>query len=400
MMQTSPSRRQIDTMRRSTNRILTTHVGSLARPRNVLNLLFAKERQEEYDTDLFESSVSDAVSNIVGRQVDAGIDIVCDGEQSKSSFLTYIAERLNGFSPSEKQGEDLWVESRETIAFPEFYDAHRKAREGLVAKPVKLVCTGPVTYAGHTVLQRDIANLKAAAENNNVEEAFMTAVSPSDVEGQQPNEFYDSDEEYLFSIAEAMHEEYKAIVDAGLILQIDDPRLLTYYISRPDLTVADCRQWAELRVEALNHALKGLPEDRVRFHTCYGINIGPRVHEMNLADIVDIMLKVNAGAYLFEAGNPRHEHEWQVWETVKVPEGKSLIPGVISHSTPLVEHPELIAQRLVRFANVVGKENIMAGSDCGFASFAATEQEIHPSIVWAKFQNLAQGARLASQKLW
>ena len=228
----------------------------------------------------------------------------------------------------------------------------------------------------------------------------MTAVSPSDVEGQQPNEFYGSDEEYLMAIADAMHEEYQAIVDAGLILQIDDPRLLTYYISQPDLSVADCRQWAELRVEALNHALKGLSEDRVRFHTCYGINIGPRVHEMNLADIVDIMLKVNAGAYLFEAGNPRHEHEWQVWENIKVPEGKSIIPGVISHSTPLVEHPELIAQRLVRFANVVGKENIMGGSDCGFASFAAIEQEIHPSIVWAKFQNLAKGARLASQKLW
>ena len=228
----------------------------------------------------------------------------------------------------------------------------------------------------------------------------MTAVSPSDVEGQQTNEFYDSDEAYLFAIAEAMHEEYQAIVDAGLILQIDDPRLLTYYISRPDLTVDDCRQWAELRVEALNHALKGQPEDRVRFHTCYGINIGPRVHEMNLADIVDIMLKVNAGAYLFEAGNPRHEHEWQVWESVKVPDGKSLIPGVISHSTPLVEHPELIAQRLIRFADVCGRENIMGGSDCGFASFAAIEQEIHPSIVWAKFENLAQGAQLASQKLW
>ena len=400
MIRPFPSHQRIDDMRRSTDRILTTHVGSLARPRNVLDLLFAKERREAYDADLFESSVGDAVSDIVQRQVDAGIDVVCDGEQSKSSFLTYIAERLNGFSPSEKQGEDLWVESRETIAFPEFYDAHRKAREGLVAKPVKLVCTAPVTYDGHAVLQRDIANLKAAAEANGVEEVFMTAVSPSDVEGQQTNEFYDSDEAYLFAIAEAMHEEYQAIVDAGLILQIDDPRLLTYYISRPDLTVADCRQWAELRVEALNHALKGLPEERVRFHTCYGINIGPRVHEMNLADIVDIMLKVNAGAYLFEAGNPRHEHEWQVWETVKVPEGKSLIPGVISHSTPLVEHPELIAQRLIRFADVCGRENIMAGSDCGFASFAATEQEIHPSIVWAKFENLAQGARLASQKLW
>ncbi len=387
-------------MQHSTDRILTTHVGSLARPRGVLDFLFAKERGEEFDADVFETSVADAVGEIVKQQAECGIDVVCDGEQSKSSFLTYIVERLKGFSPSDKQGEDLWVESRETIAFPEFYDAHRKAREGLVAQPVKLVCTAPVKYIGHTALQRDIANVKAAAEAAGVEEVFMTAVSPSDVEGQQPNEFYKSDEEYLTAIADAMHEEYRAIVDAGLILQIDDPRLLTYYISRPDLSVADCRQWAELRVEALNHALRGLPTDRVRFHTCYGINIGPRVHEMNLADIVDIMLKVNAGAYLFEAGNPRHEHEWRVWENTKVPEGKLLIPGVISHSTPLVEHPELIAQRLERFASVVGRENLIAGSDCGFASFAATEQEIHPTIVWAKFQNLAEGARLASERLW
>ena len=387
-------------MKRSTDRILTTHVGSLARPRGVLDLLFAKERREPHDADLLESLVRDAVADSVERQAAAGIDIVCDGEQSKSSFLTYIAQRLKGFSPSDRQGEDLWVQSRETIAFPEFYDAHRKAREGLVATPVKLVCTGPVEYDGHAALERDIANVQAAAAATGVEEVFLTAVSPSDVEGQQPNAFYGSDEEYLFAIAAAMREEYRAIVDAGLLLQIDDPRLLTYYISRPDLSVADCRKWAALRVEALNHALEGLPEDRVRFHTCYGINIGPRVHEMNLADIVDIVLEVRAGAYLFEAANPRHEHEWQVWETVKVPDGKTLIPGVISHSTPLVEHPELIAQRLVRFAGVVGRENLMAGSDCGFASFAATEQEIHPSIVWEKFRSLAQGARLASERLW
>jgi len=387
-------------MKRSTDRILTTHVGSLARPRGVLDLHIAKERREPHDADLLESLVRDAVAASVERQAAAGIDIVCDGEQSKSSFLTYIAQRLKGFSPSDRQGEDLWVQSRETIAFPEFYDAHRKAREGLVATPVKLVCTGPVKYDGHAALERDIANVQAAAAATGVEEMFMTAVSPSDVEGQQPNAFYRSDEEYLFAIAAAMREEYRAIVDAGLLLQIDDPRLLTYYISRPDLSVADCRKWAALRVEALNHALEGLPEDRVRFHTCYGINIGPRVHEMNLADIVDIVLEVRAGAYLFEAANPRHEHEWQVWEDVEVPEGKTLIPGVISHSTPLVEHPELIAQRLVRFAGVVGRENLMAGSDCGFASFAATEQEIHPSIVWEKFRSLAQGARLASERLW
>jgi 5-methyltetrahydropteroyltriglutamate--homocysteine methyltransferase len=387
-------------VRHSSNRILTTHVGSLARPANVLDLLWAKERREAYDTGVFETAVRDAVTGIVKRQRDLGIDVVNDGEQSKSSFLTYIAERLTGFSPSEKQGEDLWVESRETIAFPEFYDAHRKAREGLVAKPVKLVCTGPVSYCGHAALKRDIANVKAAAEKTGAEEVFMTAVSPSDVEGQQPNQFYKTAEEYLHAIADAMHEEYRAIVDAGIILQIDDPRLLTYYISRPDLSVEDCRRWAKVRVAALNHALRGIPTDRVRFHTCYGINIGPRVHEMNLADIVDIMLEVNAGAYLFEAGNPRHEHEWTVWEKVKVPDGKILVPGVISHSTPLVEHPELIAQRLVRYAKIVGRENVIGGADCGFASFAAKEQEIHPSIVWAKFKNLAEGARIASKQLW
>ncbi len=387
-------------MRISTEGILTTHVGSLARPKRQLELLFAKERGEDYDGNEFESSTRQAVDDIVSSQATAGIDIVCDGEQGKSSFLTYIAERLDGFSPCEHQGEDLWIDSRETLAFPEFYDAHRKAREGLIAQPVKLQCTGPVQYVGHEILKREIANLKSAAEKHGVAEAFMTAVSPSDVEGQQSNAFYASDEAYLFAIADAMHHEYKAIVDSGLILQIDDPRLLTYYISRPDLTVDDCRKWAELRVEALNHALKGLPEGRVRFHTCYGINIGPRVHEMNLADVVDIMLRINAGAYLFEAGNPRHEHEWTVWQDVKLPEGKIIIPGVISHSTPLVEHPELIAQRLVRFANIVGRENVIGGSDCGFASFAATEQEIHPSIVWAKFKNLAEGAKIASKELF
>jgi 5-methyltetrahydropteroyltriglutamate--homocysteine methyltransferase len=387
-------------MKRSTNRILTTHVGSLARPERQLELLFAKEHGEPYDASEFEQSTKLAVDQIVVRQDECGIDVVCDGEQGKASFITYAAERLAGFTPRQEIGEDLWVDSRESLAFPEFYEAHRKAREGLIAKPVRLACTAPIEYIGHEVLRRDIDNVQAAASERNVEEVFMTAISPSDIEGQQPNQFYDSDEAYLYAIADAMHHEYKAIVDAGVVLQIDDPRLLTYYISHPELTVEDCRKWAELRVEVLNYALRGLPTDRIRFHTCYGINIGPRVHEMNLTDIVDIMLKVDAGAYLFEAGNPRHEHEWKVWEEVSVPEGKIIIPGVISHSTPLVEHPDLVAQRLLRFANVVGRENVIGGSDCGFATFAATEQEIHPSIVWAKFANLAEGARIASKQLW
>jgi len=387
-------------MKRSTKRFLTTHVGSLARPAELLEIMFAKERGQDYDRDAFRSTISGAVRNVVSWQVKAGVDVVCDGEQGKTSLLTYVSERLRGFEPRDGDGEDLWKESRETLAFPEFYKAHQHYRAGIVAKPVQLMCTGPISYNGQEALQSDIANVKAATGDMAAEEVFMTAISPSDIEGQQANEYYKSEEEYLAAIADAMHEEYKAIVDAGLLLQVDDPRLLTYYISRPDLEVEDCRRWAEQRVDVLNHALRGIPSERIRFHTCYGINIGPRVHEMNLKDIVDIMLKVNAGAYSFEAANPRHEHEWKVWEDIKLPEGRILIPGVISHSTPLVEHPELVAQRLIRFANTVGKENVIGGSDCGFSSFANTEPEIHPTIVWEKFRNLAAGARLASKELW
>lgn len=387
-------------MKRSTERFLTTHVGSLARPPELLELMFAQERGQDCDQSVFQSCVRSAVVDVVERQVKAGLDVICDGEQGKASFLTYVSRRLGGFEPREGDREDLWKESRETLAFPEFYEAHKRYREGIVAEFVRLACTGPVTYTGHEALQRDIANVKAATEGKPAEEVFMTAISPSDIEGQQANEYYSSEEEYLYAIADAMHEEYKAIVDAGLLLQVDDPRLLTYYISQPQLSVEDCRRWAELRVEVLNQALRDIPSERIRFHTCYGINIGPRVHEMNLKDIVDIMLKVNAGAYSFEAANPRHEHEWKVWEDVQLPEGKILVPGVISHSTPLVEHPELVAQRLIRFATTVGKENVIGGSDCGFSSFANTEPEIHPSIVWAKFESLAEGAKLASKQVW
>jgi len=387
-------------MKRSVDRVLTTHVGSLARPDDLLRMMLAKERGQDYDRADFQATVERAVADVLQRQADAGLDVVCDGEQGKASFLTYVSQRLGGFEPSQDAGEDLWQDSRETRAFPEFYEANQRLRAGIVAQPVRLVCSSPVTYTGHDALQKDIATVREASSGIAAEEVFMTAISPSDVEGQQPNSYYASEEEYLYAIADAMHEEYRAIVDAGLLLQVDDPRLLTYYISEPELSVADCRKWAELRVEVLNHALRGIPEDRIRFHTCYGINIGPRVHEMNLKDIVDIMLRVNAGAYSFEAANPRHEHEWRVWQDIDLPEDKTLIPGVISHSTPLVEHPELIAQRLVRFADTVGRERVIGGSDCGFSSFANTEPEIHPTIVWAKFQALAAGARLASSELW
>ena len=387
-------------MKRSANRILTTHVGSLARPDDLLEIMRDKESGSDYDSSVFRLKVQQAVIDVVTRQLETGIDVICDGEQGKSGFLTYVSERLGGFTAREQEGEDLWKESRETLAFPEFYQAHRHYRTGIVAKRARLTCTGPITYLGHDLLRGDIENIKAATDGVAAEEVFMTAISPSDIEGQQANEYYRTEDEYLGAIADAMHEEYKAIVDAGLLLQVDDPRLLTYYNARPDLKVEDCRRWAEKRVEVINHSLRGIPADRVRFHTCYGINIGPRVHEMNLRDIVDIMLKVNAGAYSFEAANPRHEHEWKVWENVTLPAGKILIPGVISQSTPLVEHPELIAQRLVRFANTVGKENIMGGSDCGFSSFANTKPEIHPTIVWEKFRSLAEGAKLATNELW
>jgi len=232
-----------------------------------------------------------------------------------------------------------------------------------------------------------------------IEEVFMPAISPSNIEDWQRNAYYKAPEDYVFAIAEAMREEYEAIVAAGFLLQVDDPRLVTYYIIHPEASIADCRKWAQIRVEALNHALRNIPPEKIRFHTCYGINMGPRAHDMELKDIIDILLKIRVGAYSFEAGNPRHEREWKVWKNVKLPDGKILIPGVISHSTVLVEHPELVAERLVRYASVVGRENVIAGTDCGFATFAGSK-EVHPSIVWAKFKSLSDGARIASKELW
>ncbi|MCI0900746.1 MAG: cobalamin-independent methionine synthase II family protein [Chloroflexi bacterium] len=388
-------------MKKSTDRMLTTHTGSLARPLGLIQVMQLKERGQEYDAEVYSGLVREAVADVVNRQVDAGVDIICDGEQGKPSFLTYVQERLSGFEAREAAlGEDPWKGSREALAFPEFYEWNARTRAGIVAARAASVCTGPVAYVGHQALQSDIDNLRAALQGKNPEEVFMPAISPSDVEGSQQNEYYSSQEEYLYAIAGAMSEEYRAIVDAGFLLQVDDPRLVTYYVANPQASVEDCRRWAEVRVEAVNHALRGIPEEKIRFHTCYGINIGPRVHEMALKNIVDIMLRVNAGAYSFEAANPAHEHEWKVWETAGLPDGKVLIPGVISHSTNLVEHPELVAQRLVRYANIVGRENVIGGSDCGFSSFASSEPEIHPTVVWAKFQSMAEGARLASKELW
>ena len=384
-------------MKRSRERILTTHAGSLPRPADLLEMVRALADGRPYDRDAYARRVKSAVGEIVRRQVELGVDVIDDGEMGKPSFVTYVTDRLSGFEPSAKAAGLPWSGSKEYISFPEFYAATVPQSANTRART--FACTGLIAYHGHAQVKTDIENLKAALAGVGVEEAFIPAISPSNVEGRQENTYYATDEEYLFAIADAMHEEYKAIVDAGFLVQIDDPRLMTYYIMDPRSTVDECRRWAEVRVEALNHALRGLPRERVRFHTCYGINMGPRVHDMELKDVVDIMLKVRAGAYSFEAANPRHEHEWRVWEGVKLPEGALLVPGVITQSTILVEHPELVAERIVKFAKVVGRENVIAGSDCGFATFAGST-EIHPSVVWAKLKALSDGARIATKQLW
>jgi 5-methyltetrahydropteroyltriglutamate--homocysteine methyltransferase len=388
-------------MQRSESRILTTHAGSLPRPDELLPLIRDKAQGNAVDEAAFAAAVERAVGDAVRRQCEAGIDVVGDGEQGRVGFIPYVNERLAGIAPSPTvESANYWGLSREYRAFPQFY-AWAAAMPGTAGQTgrTRWVCTGPVSYKGHAALARDIATLKAALAGRPHVEAFMPAVSPSNLANWNRNEHYSREEDYLVALAEALREEYKAIVDAGLVLQIDDPLLASYYVMHPEASVEDCRKWAAGRVDILNHALRGLPPERIRYHTCYSINIGPRVHDMELRHIVDVMLRINAGAYSFEAANPRHEHEWQVWEGVRLPPGKSLIPGVITHSSNIVEHPETIAQRIARFAGAVGRENVIAGADCGFASFAST-CEVHPSVVWVKLAALAEGARLATAALW
>jgi 5-methyltetrahydropteroyltriglutamate--homocysteine methyltransferase len=385
-------------MKSSSDRILTTHVGSLPRPDDLFELMLARMDGKPVDHAAYAARVQQAVDDSVRQQVDAGLDIVSDGEMGKPSFITYAASRLDGLTSREGSRPSPFATSRETIAFPEYYESALAQQVSARRRRALTVCTGPIKYKGQAALAADLATLKSALAKSSAVEAFVPAIAPSNVEATTPNEYYPTQEAYVFAIAEAMHEEYRAIVEAGFLLQIDDPFLVTYYITRPDLGIAECRKWAELRVEALNAALAGIPADRIRFHTCYSINMGPRVHDMQLADIIDIILKVRAGAYSFEAANPRHEHEWQEWKRAGIADDKILIPGVITQSTVLVEHPELVAQRLERYAGIVGRERVIAGADCGFASFAGSN-EVHPSIVWAKFQALVEGARIASVRV-
>jgi 5-methyltetrahydropteroyltriglutamate--homocysteine methyltransferase len=386
------------------DRILTTHVGSLPRPAYLLPTLYAKTRGEPYDEAAHTEAVHRSIGDVVGLQAQTGIDIVGDGEHGKSTFSAYTHLRLGGMEPWQRSGGGHRDRTRDQIAFPEVYQQIaenaarvRKARNKPGAQARR--CVAPVTYTGQKEVERDIAELKAALKGVRVEDAFITALSPSNIENQNDNVYYKTQEEFLFALADAMRVEYKAILDAGFHLQIDDPRLATYYDRTPDKSLKECRDYIAVRVEALNHALRGLPEERIRFHTCYSVNVAPRVHDMELKDYIDLMLQVRAGQYSFEAANPRHEHEWAVWKDAKVPEGKKLLPGVVSHCVYLVEHPELVAQRIERYASIVGRENVVASNDCGFAT-AADGDEVHPTVAWAKLSALVEGAAIASKRLW
>jgi 5-methyltetrahydropteroyltriglutamate--homocysteine methyltransferase len=393
-------------MKRSDSRILTTHTGSLPRPPDLVAILNKKELDEPYDRAAFDTRIARAIADVVRAQADAGIDVVDDGEHSKVNWMAYARTRLSGLEeidapPSFRQT------TRDIAEFKDAYDdmaVMLKARSGsIVAKrtvrPKAQVCSGPIRYVGHDEVRADLENLKKSLHGVKVEEAFVTAISPSNLELYYENRYYTSAEEYLTALADAMHEEYKAIVDAGFLLQIDDPRMATHYNRARDASIEDCRRFIALRVEALNHALRGIPADRVRFHTCYSVNIAPRVHDLELRHFADLMLKINACAYLIEGANPRHEHEWALWQEVGLPDDKILVPGVVSHCIHLVEHPELVAQRIERYASVVGRERVIAGTDCGFGTSGAGD-EVHPDVAWAKLRAMVEGATIASKRLW
>jgi 5-methyltetrahydropteroyltriglutamate--homocysteine methyltransferase len=388
-------------MKRSTNRILTTHVGSLIRPQALQEFLRAKQGGKPYDVKAYQKCLSDSVGGVVREQAGAGIDVVSDGEFGKSiSWAQYALERLSGFErrPIRQEAANPFKRGADRTKFAEFY-AELDAKEG-VATTTNAVCVGPIKYTGQAELQRDIDNFKAALKTVKVEEAFLPVAAPASVIPDRKNEYYKSDEELQTAIAEAMRNEYKMIVDAGFLLQLDDARsAVTYDRMVPPASFADYRAWLAKQVDILNHAIDGLPADRVRYHVCWGSWPGPHTSDVPLKDIVDLILKVKVGAYVIEGANPRHEHEWQVWKNAKLGTGQVLIPGVISHATNVVEHPELVAERITRLARAVGRENVIAGTDCGFAQ-GPFYRRVHPSVMWAKLEALSEGARLASRELW
>jgi 5-methyltetrahydropteroyltriglutamate--homocysteine methyltransferase len=403
-------------MKASTDRILTTHVGSLPRPDDLISANRAREAGERADESAFQATLRAAVADVVGRQKKIGIDIPGDGEFGKATghrvnygaWWNYAFHRLGGLeldgpplddrAPQRSRPGEIVLTSaahrRDRIRFAAAY-ADRESGVWMGPRPTSgPVCVGPVSYTGPAAIAADIANFKAALAAAGVEEGFMTSVAPGSAY-RIPNRYYKSDEEFLYAWAEAMREEYRAIVDAGLVLQLDDPATATGWdMIDPEPAVEDYKKFTMVRIEALNHALRGLPQDRIRFHLCWGSWHGPHTTDISLRDIVDVMLAVNAGAYSFEAGNVRHAHEWKVWQDVKLPDGKLTLPGVVSHATNVVEHPELVADRIVRFAQLVGRERVVASTDCGLGG------RVHPQIAWAKLEALAAGARLATRQLW
>ena len=387
-------------MKRSIERILTTHVGSLTRPAEIIDAMRARVNKEPYDRENFAASLRQGVSEVVRRQAELGIDVVSDGEFGKSGFAAYINERLRGFeSRLGNPGDSGVSRGKDRRDFADFYREYDGLTRSHRPVSMKWVCTAPITY-DPTLLQIDIANFKAALASVNVTEAFMPVAAPITVETDRVNEYYPNQEAYLYAIAEALKQEYKAIVDAGLLVQLDDPWITARWDQLlPNIDLKEFQKFCETRIEATNYALADIPRDRIRYHICWGSWHGPHSTDIPIKHIQSLFLKVKAGAYLFEAANVRHEHEWKVWQDVKPPEGTVLIPGVVTHATNLIEHPELVAQRIVRLAKVVGRENVLAGTDCGFSQgpFSA---KVHPSIQWAKLAALVEGAQLASKELW
>ena len=397
-------------------RILVTHAGSLIRPPELLSFLSARDHGQAHDSSAYQAALSKAVADVVRQQIEVGVDIVDDGEMGKSTWITYLYERTSGLESRPIDATStILPPSRDRQHFPGAYAAldaldaaASQASTGAAADEapaagtfVTWVCTGPMSY-DRTAIDRDLANFKAALDvaGKDISEAFLPVVAPASAYWLR-NEYYGSDEEFVFALADALHEEYKAIVESGALLQVDDAVLMheaDTMMSRGE-SYDDYRRWAGLRVDALNHALRGLPEDRIRYHICFGSWHGPHAYDPPLADAIDLVLRVRAKYYLMEQANPRHEHEWKIWEDVTLPEGKVLVPGVVTHHTNVVEHPELVAQRLVRLANVVGRDRVMGGTDCGFAQ-GAFIQRVHPEIQWAKLASLAEGARIASRELW
>ncbi|HWX37777.1 MAG TPA: cobalamin-independent methionine synthase II family protein [Candidatus Sulfotelmatobacter sp.] len=391
-------------MKRSTERILTTHVGSLIRPPRLLELVRAKENGDPAGALEYDQCLKDSVAEVVRRQAQAGIDIVNDGEFGKStSWSLYALKRVSGFEQRPvKPGADPFARGADRERFKEFYAELEGGNDRTWSNVTRTeaVCVAPVKYIGLGELQHDIDNLKAALEGVQVEEAFLPVAAPSSAIPDRKNEYYRSEEELVVALAEALRTEYRTIVDAGFLLQVDDARAaVTYDRMVPPASFEDYYRWVGRHVEVLNHALEGIPEDRIRYHVCWGSWPGPHTTDVPLRKIVDLILKVRAGAYLLEAANPRHEHEWRVWKDVKLPDGKILAPGVVSHGTNVVEHPELVAERIVRFAGVVGRENVIASTDCGFSQ-EQFNRRVHPSIMWAKLESMAEGARIASDELW